>query len=213
MNALGYVWRDNGACLTGTTDPHADFIYAGGAVTGHGVVLAEAHGSFAQSVTGSRMSGEAKRKYRRQVKPHIAGICAHGEVIHGYAVAFGSNPTSQRHLSSCRRDENREAPRSAEIVSAANRPARTGPRPYVARARGAQGEFSAHGRIERCRLDRLAAGRRRTPRRKRHHDILCRRNLWKALASRCPIFVALLPALGSARRTGSAESRVAERGL
>jgi hypothetical protein len=93
MNALGYVWRDNGACLTGTTDPHADFIYAGGAVTGHGVVLAEAHGSFAQSVTGSRMSGEAKRKYRRQVKPHIAGICAHGKVIHGYAVAFGSNPT------------------------------------------------------------------------------------------------------------------------
>jgi hypothetical protein len=95
MNALGYVWRDNGACLTGTIDPHADFIYAGGAVTGHGVVLAEAHGSFAQSVTGSRMSGEAKRKYRRQVKPHIAGTCAHGKVIHGYAVAFGSNPTSR----------------------------------------------------------------------------------------------------------------------
>jgi len=94
MNALGYVWRDNGACLTGTTDPHADFIYTGGAVTGHGVVLAEAHGSFAQSVTGSRMSGEAKRKYRRQVKPHIAGTCAHGKVIHGYAVAFGCNPTS-----------------------------------------------------------------------------------------------------------------------
>jgi hypothetical protein len=67
MNALGYVWRDNGACLSGITDPHADFIYAGGAVTGHGVVLAEAHGSFAQSVSGSRMSGEAKRKYRRQI--------------------------------------------------------------------------------------------------------------------------------------------------
>lgn len=94
MNALGYVWRDNGACLTGTTDLHADFIYAGGAVTGHGGVLAEAHGSFAQSVTCSRMSGEAMRKYRRQVKPHIAGTCAHGKVIHGYAVAFGCNPAS-----------------------------------------------------------------------------------------------------------------------
>jgi hypothetical protein len=32
MNALGYVWRDNGAALPGSADPHADFIYAGGAV-------------------------------------------------------------------------------------------------------------------------------------------------------------------------------------
>jgi hypothetical protein len=98
MNALGYVWRDNGACLTGTSDPHADFIYAGGAATGHGVVLAEAHGSLAQNVTDSRMSGEAQRKYRRQVKPHIAKTCTHGKVIHGYAVAFGSNPCPCRKL-------------------------------------------------------------------------------------------------------------------
>lgn len=94
MNALGYAWRDNATCLSGTLDPHADFIYAGGAVNGHGVVLAEAHGSFAQSVTESRIRGEARRKYLRQVKPHIASSCIHGKVIHGYSVAFGSNPTS-----------------------------------------------------------------------------------------------------------------------
>jgi hypothetical protein len=94
MNALGYVWRDNAICLSSNLDPHADFIYAGGSVEGHGVVLAEAHGSFAQSVNESRITGEAKRKYLRQVKPHIASRCVHGEVVHGYSVAFGSNPLS-----------------------------------------------------------------------------------------------------------------------
>lgn len=92
MNALGYVWRDNAICLSSSLDPHADFIYAGGSVEGHGVVLAEAHGSFAQSVNESRITGEAKRKYLRQVKPHIASHCVHGDVVHGYSVAFGSNP-------------------------------------------------------------------------------------------------------------------------
>jgi hypothetical protein len=33
--------------LSSTLDPHADFIYEGGNATGHGVVPAEAHGSFA----------------------------------------------------------------------------------------------------------------------------------------------------------------------
>lgn len=94
MNALGYTWRDNAVCLSSTLNPHADFIYAGGAATGHGVVLAEAHGSFAESVTESRIRGEARRKYLRQVKPHIASSCMHGKVIHGYSVAFGSHPTS-----------------------------------------------------------------------------------------------------------------------
>jgi hypothetical protein len=93
MNTLGYVWRDNAACLS-TLDPHADFIYAGGAVTDHGVVLAEAHGSFAQSVDQNRISGEARRKYLRQVRPHIAKMCPHGKVIHGYSVAFGCNPAN-----------------------------------------------------------------------------------------------------------------------
>ncbi|MEH2480555.1 hypothetical protein V1282_003912 [Nitrobacteraceae bacterium AZCC 2146] len=92
MNALGYVWRDNGASLTGSANPHADFIYAGGAVASHGVVLAEAHGSFAKAVTSADMRREAKQKYLRQVKPHIGGSCVHGTVVHGYSVAFGSNP-------------------------------------------------------------------------------------------------------------------------
>jgi hypothetical protein len=94
MNALGYVWRDNAICLSSSLDPHADFIYAGGSVEGHGVVLAEAHGSFAQSVNEGRITGEAKRKYLRQVKPYIASHCVHGDVVHGYSVAFGSNPLS-----------------------------------------------------------------------------------------------------------------------
>jgi hypothetical protein len=94
MNFLGYVWRDNAVCLSGSFDPHADFIYGDGPVARHGVVLTEAHGSFAQSVSESRIVGEARRKYLRQVKPHIAGHCEHGDVIHGYSIAFGSNPSS-----------------------------------------------------------------------------------------------------------------------
>jgi hypothetical protein len=92
MNSLGYVWRDNAAGLTGAADPHGDFMYAGGAATGHGVVLAEGHGSFAQAVSAAQVGGEARRKYKRQVKPHINTTCEHGKVIHGYAVAFGSHP-------------------------------------------------------------------------------------------------------------------------
>jgi len=45
MDALGYAWRANAACLSSSLDPHADFIYEGGNASGHGVVLAEAHGS------------------------------------------------------------------------------------------------------------------------------------------------------------------------
>jgi hypothetical protein len=94
MNSLGYVWRDNAVCLSSAFDPHADFIYGDGPVAKHGVVLTEAHGSFARSVSESRIVGEARRKYLRQVKPHIASHCVHGDVIHGYSVAFGSNPSS-----------------------------------------------------------------------------------------------------------------------
>jgi len=92
MNVLGYVWRDNASCLSSKAAKHADFIYAGGAATGHGVVLTEAHGSFAQSVTKTTISGEARRKYRRQVKPHVATSCTYGNVVHGYSIAFGCNP-------------------------------------------------------------------------------------------------------------------------
>lgn len=92
MNALGYTWRDNACCLSRSLAPHADFIYADGAVSGHGVVLAEARGSFAANVTSAGVSRQAKDKYLRQVKPHLAGGCPHGEVIHGYSIAFGSRP-------------------------------------------------------------------------------------------------------------------------
>jgi hypothetical protein len=90
MNALGYTWRDNASCLASTLTPHADFIYGGGAVAEHGVVLAEAHGSFAAGVVSASIGREAKRKYLRQVRPHLSAISPHGTVVHGYSVAFGS---------------------------------------------------------------------------------------------------------------------------
>lgn len=93
MNALGYTWRDNAACLSASLDPHADFIYGGGNVSGHGVVLAEAYGSFAAGVNAGRISTRAKSKYKRQVKPYVANDfpCC-GKVVHGYSIAFGSRP-------------------------------------------------------------------------------------------------------------------------
>ncbi|WP_136661872.1 hypothetical protein [Nitratireductor sp. XY-223] len=92
MNALGYTWRDNAACLSSTLAPHADFIYGDGAVSDHGVVLAEARGSFAANVSAATIAGQAKRKYSKQVKPHLAAKSPHGKVIHGYSIAFGSRP-------------------------------------------------------------------------------------------------------------------------
>lgn len=92
MNALGYIWRDNASCLSGSLAPHADFIYAGGAALKHGVVLAEARGSFAANVTAASIGAKAKRKYLRQVKPHLAVISPHGKVVHGYSVGFASKP-------------------------------------------------------------------------------------------------------------------------
>ena len=92
MNALGYVWRANAACLSKALDPHADFLYDGGNVDGHGVVLAEAHGSFAANTTAKTIAAQAKRKYARQVKPYVNVGSPFGQVIHGYSVAFGSKP-------------------------------------------------------------------------------------------------------------------------
>ncbi|MBY5798974.1 hypothetical protein [Rhizobium leguminosarum] len=94
MEALGYGWRANAICLSSSIDPHADFIYDGGNATGHGVVLAEAHGSFAKSVTAGTITSAAKRKYKKQVKPYITATSPFGEVIHGYSIAFGSKPTA-----------------------------------------------------------------------------------------------------------------------
>ena len=81
MNALGYTWRDNASSLSHSLAPHADFIYGDGAVSGHGVVLAEAHGSFAANVTSAGISRQAKHKYLRQVRNPAGvshGVCGPG---------------------------------------------------------------------------------------------------------------------------------------
>ncbi len=93
MEALGYEWRANAVCLASSLNPHSDFIYDGGNVAGHGVVLAEAHGSFAKDVTAGKITSAARRKYIKQVKPYIAKTSRFGKVIHGYSIAFGSKPT------------------------------------------------------------------------------------------------------------------------
>ncbi|MGB3044002.1 MAG: hypothetical protein WBB98_12540 [Xanthobacteraceae bacterium] len=93
MDALGYAWRANAACLSSSLDPHADFIYEGGNASGHGVVLAEAHGSFAKNASAAKIANAAKRKYVKQVKPFVAKPSPFGEIIHGYSIAFGSKPT------------------------------------------------------------------------------------------------------------------------
>lgn len=92
MNALGYIWRDNAASLPGSSAPRPDFVSDGGSAEGHGVVVVEAHGSFAAAVTAKMISREAKRKYLRQVKPYVAVNSCHGEIIHGYSIAFGARP-------------------------------------------------------------------------------------------------------------------------
>lgn len=94
MEALGYEWRANAVCLSSSLDPHADFIYDGGNVVDHGVVLAEAHGSFAKDVTAGKITSAARRKYKKQVKPYIAATSTFGKIIHGYSIAFGSKPTA-----------------------------------------------------------------------------------------------------------------------
>jgi hypothetical protein len=94
MNALGYSWRDNAACLASTLDPHGDFLYFGGNALGHGVVLAEARGSFAKKTSDAAIARMAASKYLRQVRPYIGTLSPHGQVIHGYAIAFGAQPNA-----------------------------------------------------------------------------------------------------------------------
>ena len=92
MNALGYTWRDNAACLSSSLKPHADFLYYGGNSASHGVVLAEARGSFAAKVSDSKVARMAEEKYLRQVRPHVGQYSPHGQVVHGYSIAFGAKP-------------------------------------------------------------------------------------------------------------------------
>jgi hypothetical protein len=98
MNALDYSWRDNAACLSGKLDPHADFLYSGGSALGHGVVLAEARGSFAATVSDAKMAREAERKYLRQVRPYIGATSPHGT---GDPRLFDRIWLAARHLRCC----------------------------------------------------------------------------------------------------------------
>ena len=93
MNVLGYEWRDNAVSISGPRAAHADFIYGGGQVSGHGVVLVEAHGSFATTISKMEIKRRANEKYKRQVQRYLGNTSTHGKVIHGYSIAFGSKPT------------------------------------------------------------------------------------------------------------------------
>jgi hypothetical protein len=115
MNSLGYVWRANADCLSKHLEPHADFIYEGGNVHGHGVVLAEAHGSFSAKTSVSSVAAQSKRKYKRQVKPYVSKASPHGTVVHGYSVAFGSTPGKSGAFMSVAETRIKKPPKKAVI--------------------------------------------------------------------------------------------------
>jgi hypothetical protein len=92
MESLGYTWRANASCLTSKREPHGDLLYGNGSACGHGVVLAEAHGSFSERASSALIRKECKAKYLRQVRPWVGAESPHGKVIHGYSVAFGCRP-------------------------------------------------------------------------------------------------------------------------
>jgi hypothetical protein len=92
MESLGYNWRANASCLTAKREPHGDLLYDHGNAFGHGVVLAEAHGSFSERATAKQIQKKCEEKYLRQVKPWVGASSIHGKVIHGYSVAFGCRP-------------------------------------------------------------------------------------------------------------------------
>ena len=165
MNALGFTWRDNASCLSSSLAPHADFIYADGAASGHGVVLAEAHGSFAASVSSAGITREAKRKYLRQVRPHLATASPHGKVIHGYSIAFGSQPGAAGaflHVAETQISKPRGG-RSPLVQTAPTRSPEAAP--TSSRARCASVELRDNGCTEHRAMDRLGSRRRRTLRR------------------------------------------------
>jgi len=92
MSSMRYAWRDNAQCIAPASDPHGDFLYAGGPVGSSGVVLAEAHGSFAKDASAALIRRRAMEKYTAQVAIHLGVTSPHGDVMHGYSVAFGSSP-------------------------------------------------------------------------------------------------------------------------
>ena len=92
MNKLGYVWRANASSLSKGNGRYPDFIYHGGRSAGHGMVLAEAHGTFANSTRKSDVTRQSKNKYCMQVEKHLECTFKGQKMIHGYSIAFGSSP-------------------------------------------------------------------------------------------------------------------------
>ena len=95
MTELGYVWRGNAEGISNYHTAHADFIYGGGQASGLGIVLVEAHGSFAKNISNKEIKRRVVRKYKRQVGPHLGIALYHGKVIHGYSTGFGSKPVQK----------------------------------------------------------------------------------------------------------------------
>ena len=102
MVALGYVWQDFAANVISTTGKLADFAYDGGPASGHGIVLAEAKGSFSGKVDPSQVKKTADSAYQNQVDGHIAAWTSNrsAQIVHGYAIAFGAQPDAVRKTAS-----------------------------------------------------------------------------------------------------------------
>jgi hypothetical protein len=99
MTELGYTWRDNGEILGPRNKTHPDFIYGDGSAGPDEVVIAEARGTFASRVTKTGVENLSFNKYRNQVRPFVDKPCKHGKIVHGYSIAFGSQPgTAGAHL-------------------------------------------------------------------------------------------------------------------
>lgn len=94
MNELGYVWRDNAANqLKKGSGRFSDFVYDGGPASGHGVVLAEAKGSFALKTTSAAVKRQTEQGYTGQVQPYLGTRTIDGDrVVHGYGIGVGAKP-------------------------------------------------------------------------------------------------------------------------
>ena len=96
MVDMGYTWRDNAEGLSSARGPRPDFIYDDGPAAGHGMVIVEAHGSFAKKITSAKIERRTRNKLGRQVIPNLTSVHPlYGEAIHGYCVGFGSRPGSK----------------------------------------------------------------------------------------------------------------------
>lgn len=89
MESVGYVWRANAKSF-GLSSPTPDFVYDGPPVQGHGVVICEAKGAVASSVTSGSVVTDGRNAYKNQVSQHVGTTVAGSPILHGYAAAFGA---------------------------------------------------------------------------------------------------------------------------